>query len=434
VTAGDLDSLAEMVVGDVVRAATSRQNEAGYGWWKVLFALYPNSKASHSKRPSDPEVLAPAIAELFASDQARGVLRPCVFCGTSSGVVWAKSTLPLFDTDRTVNVVPPGVPGWPVCRACRLSMWTLPYGAWLTAGSATVLTCDEPEVERAFIGGNLRRAARIRQAGFVGLPATASPELVALQVLRRHGGQASVSATLWMFKNDNQEPWLRVTGTRLAVAGFIRRLGDTPSARRGWSSLSRSMTRRDKDGAVTVGGRTLLAKALFDPEGRLRDDLLRHLRGRAEHIEDEPAKVVAGWRALHRTYLKEMYGMDAGQLKPVTELITVWITAESNPRGRFNEYRLAAPRAYQLRNLLMQAQGRLVLDGHRVPDISGVTPALLGGPDGGLLRGQLFFEVVGSLMDSGVQLGRKPDAGEPDLDDVDADPFGEGDDEDEEGA
>jgi CRISPR-associated protein Cst1 len=431
-TVADLDNVAATVVADVVRAATAGQDDDAYGWWKVLFALYPNSKATHSRRTKDPLALTLAIADLFAPDDAAGQLRPCTFCAAASSVVWAKSLLPLFETDRAVNVLPPGVPGWPVCRACRLSMWTLPYGAWLTAGSATVLTCDEPGVERVFAERNLRRTARIRQLGFTGLPATASPELVTLQVLRRHGGQLPVSATLWMFKNDNQEPWLRVTSTRLAVAGFIRRLGDTPAARHGWLALSRSLTKRDKSGAVAVAGRAVLAKALFDPDGQLRDDLLRHLRGRAEHIEDEPAAVVAGWRALHRLYLKEMYGMDTDRLKPAAELITDWITAEPNPRGRFNEYRLAAPRPYQLRSLLMQAQGRLALDGREWPDISRVTPALLAGPDAGLLRGQLFFEVMAALKERGVRLGRKPGDDQPDPVDEDADPFGA--DDEEEGA
>jgi CRISPR-associated protein Cst1 len=433
VTVGDLDRLARRLVEEVVGAATAGKDDAGYDWWKVLFALYPNSKATHSGRSRDREELTPAIAALFSADTAEKRLWPCAFCGVPSSVVWTKSTMPLFDANRTANTLPPRVPGWPVCRACRLALWTLPYGAWLTAGSATVLTCDEPGVEKAFVERNVGRATRIRQLGFVGLPAMANPETVVLRALRRHGGQVPVSATLWMFKNDNQDPWVRVTSTRLAVAGFLRRLGDTPSARHGWSRLGQALTRRGQDGQITLAGQARLAKALFDPEGRCRDDLVRHLRTVATHIEETPRFTVGGWRDLHRLYVKEMYEMDTGQLKPVTELITAWITAEGNPRGRFNTYRLAAHSSYELLKLLTQATGRLVLDGQRPADVSGVTPALLGSREGWLLRGQLFFEVVGSLMDQGVQLGRRVGVEDDEPDNIDADAvFGSVNEEDEE--
>ena len=65
-------------------------------------------------------------------------------------------------------------------------MWALPYGAWLTAGSATVLTCNSPRIEREFARVNVLRAIRIQHAGFRSLSAGAGPEAVVVAALREH--------------------------------------------------------------------------------------------------------------------------------------------------------------------------------------------------------------------------------------------------------
>ncbi|MGH3942098.1 MAG: hypothetical protein ACRDTG_26445 [Pseudonocardiaceae bacterium] len=410
VSPDDLDSVAGQLVDDVVRAATAAKESAPYDWWKVLFALYPNSKATHSGRPKDANVLRPRIADLFTADPMSARIRPCTFCGSPSGVLWTKTNLPLFDTDHAVNTLPPRSAGWPVCRACRIAMWALPYGARVTAGSATVLTCEDTRVERKFAQRNVTRAARIRQMGFSGSGADASPEYVTLAVLSDPAVHRLVGTTLWMFKNDNQDPWLRVTGTRVAVAGFLHRMQADPQAWDGWRCLRGVLTRRDSEGVVVQHGADAAAKTLFDGESERSDRLLRTLLARAQQTDQVSQRALLAWGALSRLYVKEMYEMDSSGLKPVVDVLAEWITAETNPRGRFGEYQSIANDAYKLNGLLMKALARLVLDGHRPADVTETAPTLLAsGPQGWRFRSQLFFEVVAELMARGVQIGKKTD-------------------------
>lgn len=406
--ADDLESVAGQLIDDVVRAATAAKESAPYDWWKVLFALYPNSKATHSGRSKDADALRPEIADLFAIDPMSARMRPCTFCGSPSGVLWTKKNLPLFDTDRAVNTLPPRLAGWPVCRACRIAMWALPYGARVTAGSATVLTCEDAHVERQFVRRNVARAARIHQVGFSGLGADASPEYVTLEVLSDPAVHRLVGTTLWMFKNDNQDPWLRVTGTQVAISHFLRHLQADPLAWEGWKHLRRVLTRRDSKGVVVQHGADAAAKTLFEEEGRRSDRLLRTLLARAERTDQISQRALLAWGALFRLYVKEMYDMDSSGLKPVVNVLAEWITAENSPRGRFGEYQSIAADSYKLNGLLMKAIARLVLDGRRPADITEAAPTLLAsGPQGWRLRGQLFFEVVAELMARSVQIGKK---------------------------
>ncbi|WP_250290719.1 hypothetical protein [Frankia sp. CiP1_Cm_nod1] len=431
VTLTDLDDVAAKLVRDVVRASTADKNHPAYDWWKVLYALFPNAKPTHASRPRDAAVLTGEVERFFAVEQADATLRPCVFCGVPAGVLWSKSMLPMFDTTKFLNTLPPRTVGWPVCRACRIAVWAMPYGAAVTAGSATVLTCDSDAVERDFVAKNRERAARIQQTGFSSLPSNASPEAVTVWALRTYATRPDteprpVTTTLWMFKNDNQEPWLRVTATRLAVVGFLRALPADTSANRGWRQLQRALTRRAADGTVARDGRDAIARTLFEPVNDQRDRLLSELFNRRDSVEKTSAATLRDWRALSALYLKEMCGMDAGELKPVTELLVDWITAERNPRGRFNEYRRVAGRAFALQRLLMEASARLLLDGAHPSDITGVTGALFASsPQGWRLRGQLFFEVVAALVARGAQIGQKntadADGTDPDADSDDSD-------------
>ncbi len=415
VTVTDLDDVAAKLVRDVVRASVAAKDSAAYDWWKVLYALFPNAKPTHAGRSRDTAVLTREVEQFFIVERAGAVLRPCVFCGAPAAALWSKSMLPMFDTTKFLNTLPPRAAGWPVCRACRIALWAMPYGAAVTAGSATVLTCDDDAVERAFVVDNCERAARIRQTGFSSLPSNASPEAVTLWALRTYAKSRPVAATLWMFKNDNQEPWLRVTGTRLAVVGFLHVLPANKDADRGWRRLEHALTRRAADGAVVRSGRDVIARTLFDPANGPRDRLLVEMFNCRDSIDKMPGSTLRAWRALFALYLREMCGVDSGVLKPVTELLVDWITAEANPRGRFNEYRKVAGRAFLLQRLLMEASGRLLLDGRRPSDITGVTGALFGStPQGWQLRGQLFFEVVAELVVRKAPIGTRDDSDDSD--------------------
>ncbi|MFD0883388.1 hypothetical protein ACFQ08_02280 [Streptosporangium algeriense] len=405
VTAELLDGVTARIVEDVVEAAVAQKNGGAYDWWKVLFALYPNSKPTHAKREKDRTALREEMARLFAPDDAGGPVWACTFCEQPSGVLWAKTTLPMFDSIRAVNTLPPATAGWPVCRGCRVALWALPYGAWLTAGSATVLTCDNPQVERQFVRRNVQRAGRIRQLGFDGLPATAGPEAVTLQALREHASDAPAATSLWMFKNDNQEPWLRVAGTRTGVARFVHLLMADPDCRRGWKVLRRALAPRDRQGKATVDGATAAARLLFDREGGQSDRLPMELWARSADLEKVPRHTLVGWRALCRLYVEVMFEMDPDRIKPVAELLATWIAQEAH-RGRFNLYRRAAGSGYELHKLLITAGARLYLDGKDqrvVPEVLG--GLLANGSQGWRERTVLFFEVIETLHRKGVTIG-----------------------------
>jgi CRISPR-associated protein Cst1 len=409
--------VAELIAGDVVRAATAPKDSAAYDWWKVLFALYPNAKPTHHAHSRDLGVLRPEVDALFAVDQLMGSVRPCTFCGQPSGVVWGKSNLPLFDTSKMINNLPPRSTGWAICRACRVAAWALPYGAWLTAGSAAVLSCGEDAVERLFTRRNVARARQVQQLGFGGLPASASAETITLDALRAHAAGTPAAATLWIFKNDNdnQKAWLRVATTRGGVPTFLRRMFADPDCRHGWRALTFVLTERGGDGHVKTSGAAKAAKTLFDPAGRPgeppADRLPKQLLRQAKDVTRVTARRALAWRSLLRLYMEVMHQMDTSQVKPARELIVNWITQESNPRGRFNEYVRASDSAYRLQGLLMRASARLLLDGRQPPDITAVAPALLAaGPasqDGWRLRGLLFFDVVAELTARGAEIGHK---------------------------
>lgn len=436
-TADHLDRASVRIIRDAARAAVARPEEAEYDWWKVLFALYPNSPPTHAKRKRDFEVMQAEMAALLSRDAVDGEMRPCVFCGTPSSTLWTKSLLPMFDTARALNTLPPGVAGWPVCRACRVALWALPYGAWLTTGSATVLTCNNPEVEWEFVRGNVDRAAKIQQGGFTSLPAGVGPETIIVAALRAHadkekrlrggpasgtGGDTATSATLWIFKNDNQEPWLRVSSIRTGVGRFLRMTTADPDTREGWRRLQRVMERRDSSGAVTLDGATAVARLLFDPDGEPADRLLGELDRRLGKPESLSNRAIRQWCALSHLYLEVMYEMDAAKLAPVADIFVRWIGQEST-RGRFNEFRKALSSGWELHRLFVNASARLYLD-NSLPasvrdgiDVNLVSPLFEQRDWRG--RAGLYTVVLSELIKKGVRVGKSDDEAEDDVADFD---------------
>ncbi|MFF2021086.1 hypothetical protein ACFVW2_04650 [Streptomyces sp. NPDC058171] len=404
----DLDGVANSVLTDATHAAAAGKNAAAYDWWKVLFALYPNSKVTHAKRPGDKVLLRDALIPMFAPDDNTKRSFPCTFCGESASAVWAKSMLPLFDTNKALNSLPPGLRGWPVCRGCRIALWTLPYGSWVTAGSATVLSCETPATEKEFAVRNVTRARRIIHAGFSGLGAGARPELIALRALRAADGGLS-SATLWSFKNDNQEPWLRVTRTRRAVPRFLATVDGNRALHRGWRLLELALTQRDQGGQVSVDGAGEAARLVFEAE----DGRSRSLVGQVHRLLWETGR----WTHVDRTaltslafrYEKEVYGVEP-DLRGVATLIADWIEHGSgNPRGRLAEYRNAGLSGYLLGQLLYQASFRLKFDGREVAtDPEAWQPLIQKRPRAWEHRMLLGAEVLRVLGERGVEVAEPP--------------------------
>ncbi|MCX4233523.1 hypothetical protein [Streptomyces ortus] len=412
VTTQDVERVAAMMVQDVLTAACAAKDTDRYDWWKVLYALYPNSKATRSSRPRDRALLQGEIEALFVVDVADAMVGPCAFCSRSASVLWAKSNLPLFDSSSVVNMLPLQMRGWPVCYGCRIAMWALPYGAWVSAGSATVLSCESEAAIAQFARRNVQRARRIIQAGFTGLPAGARPEYVTLVALR-DAAPGLCATTLWTFKNDNQEPWLRVTQTRRAVPVFLARVDGNAALRRGWHLLARALTRYDKSGKVTAHGAQEAARLLFEAEdGRSQSLLLRVHEQLKDTDRVLPADGREGLARLALAYAEEVLGMTS-DVTAVATLIAQWIARGTSPRGRFAEYRSAALSDYKLGMLLMQAYSRLLLDG-QAPALAGPEQwqALIQRrPRAWEQRMLLFAQVSVLLQQQGVVISDQP-AGE----------------------
>ncbi|WP_030611525.1 hypothetical protein [Streptomyces sclerotialus] len=410
ITAKDLDHVAAAVVEEACTAAVApKDGGPAYEWWKVLLALYPNSKATHSTRSKEPGVIRGHLNELFAADDAGACCGPCTFCGADASVLWTKVNLPLFDTNKALNLLPPGMRGWPVCRGCRIAMWALPYGAWVTAGSATVLSCESDAAIAQFTRRNVQRARRIMQAGFTGMPAGARAEYVALAALRDAAADLCAT-TLWTFKNDNQEPWLRVTHTRRAVPVFLAKVDGNATLRRGWHLLAGALTRFDKKGKISASGAQEAARLLFEAEDGRGWSLLRQL---FELLKETDRSWPPGGReALARlgvAYAEEVLGMTPNE-SAVATLLTEWIARGTSPRARFAEYRNAALSDYRLGMLLMQAYSRLLLDG-QAPELAGPKgwEALIQRrPRAWEQRMLLFAQVSVLLQQRGVAVSEKP--------------------------
>ncbi|HEY0698872.1 MAG TPA: hypothetical protein VGD43_13805, partial [Micromonospora sp.] len=206
----------------------------------------------------------------------------------------------------------------------------------------TVLMCANPAVERGVVVRNVARARRIQQLGFSGVPAGASAEAITLTALRAHAADAPADVVLWSFRNDNREPWLQVSVTQRAIGRLLVRIEAETAARQGWHRLRRALAHPKRD----PGGHTAIARTLFvDEHGS--SDLLHKLQ---EQFSDPPLdpRVTDGWRRLARVYQEEIYGMDVERLAPARQLVVAWITAERNPRGRFNEYVKATKSGFTL--------------------------------------------------------------------------------------
>ncbi|WP_207930238.1 hypothetical protein [Streptomyces hainanensis] len=412
VTDQHLDDVAQRLVDDVCAAATAPSDSDAYDWWKVLFALYPNSKATHSKRSRLRRDLEPEIAALFARDEPRGTAvkaYPCTFCGTPATTLWTKSNLPMFDTNKALNTLPAAVAGWPACRGCRIAAWALPYGAWVTAGSATVLSCETEAAERRFAERNVLRARRVMQLGFGKLRVGSRPELVALNALR-YADVELAATTLWSFKNDNQEPWLRVTHARRAVPRFLAIVQGNAPLRRGWRLLEVALTQRDADGAVVRSGPAEAARLLFESEdGDGRSLLVQLNRVLGDPDRRLPLRHRVDATRLAFTYAKEILGMEP-DLTPVATMVADWIEhGGGGPRGRWAEFESAHLRPHQLGQVLDLAKRRLYATGREVPCTEDDwRPFILNRPGGWAQRMLLSMAVVRILQERGVAVSQAP--------------------------
>jgi CRISPR-associated protein Cst1 len=438
VTPADLDVVAARITEDLYRAATAPKDDAGagYAWWREIFMQYPNSTPAHTNRgKKQPSVLRDEIAAMLAPalpGRAAACYR-CTFCRQDADILWSKANLPMFDTHRYINNLPPGLAGWPVCRPCRVAMWAVLYGAWLEGGHAVVLECSNFDVQRAFTAANVKRTAQLHSLDRGKLPAGA-PELVLLRALVRHAQEVPASARLISFRSDNQEPRMSATSASGQVSAFLVLLFSDAVATLGWRTLAASLHRRDAASKATRSGEADLARLLFTTDGPsaalpVKASLL------ASHADNVSLRQAQGLHALTALYAKELFMADHTSLKPVTELLVAWITVNDNPRGRYNDFTLSCLDPYKLQRLLNLAEPESMRRGygHDLPDLTHAKAELIQhGQNRTVLRALLLSSVSAELRlrGFGPKIGAKDDsdqdtpdeafdaaAGEPDTDD-----------------
>jgi CRISPR-associated protein Cst1 len=217
-TPADLDAVVQVLVGDCAAAAAAPKDGPGYAWWKVLFACFPNSPATHAARARWGDAgIRDRLEALFTPDTE--VTGPCDMCGEPAAQRWGKGLRPLAASARYVN----DGPVRPLCRECRICMWTLPYGSAsngkliVTAESGGTGTSDcEAAVARRCTTLN-REAIAARLADWPPGNWYLDP---AWDGLQEHPGDL----TLLRWRDDNKEPWLE---TWVITAGRARQLADS---------------------------------------------------------------------------------------------------------------------------------------------------------------------------------------------------------------
>jgi hypothetical protein len=217
---GDLDAVVKIIVDDCAAAAAAPKDGPGYAWWKVLFACFPNSPATHAARGRWGEQgIRDRLEALFEPDA--DPVGACDMCQRPAAQRWGKGLRPLAASAKYVN----NGPVRPLCQQCRICMWTLPYGSAsngklvVTAESGGVEPNDcEVAIARRCTVLN-REAIAARLAGWPPGHWYLDP---AWDALREH----PQDITLLRWRDDNKEPWLDswvITAGRarqLAASGF----------------------------------------------------------------------------------------------------------------------------------------------------------------------------------------------------------------------
>lgn len=191
----DFDTVLSRVLTDADRAGAADRETPGWSWLARLSVMYPNSPVTHPvfrRRPDRVERLAAA----FEVDQSDAPWR-CCMCYQPASVRWSRSLLPLGSAATHINCTVGNVAGGdPICRACRIAIWCLPYAVMHRRTIWHIETMD-PEAE----------AAAARRAFDIAVEASTSAQAVDVDVVdyvadlrRAHGTEMTVAS----WTNDNR--------------------------------------------------------------------------------------------------------------------------------------------------------------------------------------------------------------------------------------
>lgn len=434
VSAADLEVLLHRILHDACTAgAATTKHGPAYDWWRVLFALYPNSKVTHNGRPRDAARLRDALLPQFAPDSTAAAF-PCHFCGAPASVLWAKSMLPLFDTNKALNSLPQagtrgGPRGWPVCRPCRIAVWALPYGAWVTPATTTVLSSSQPHIERHFAARNAERANQIMDRGFEALP-RGGPHVLALSGPHEARMTGTAGMTLYRFRNDNQEPDLRVSQARQGVPRFLVTVHGNRRLRQAWRLLEIALEapRRPGQDEDPAYGPEEAARLVFEKEEGNAWSLLPELHRllwETERWTREERSQLTHLATVHTRLVHGLQPKSTGLATMVADWIehgprrhqtTLRSLRDQRQRQRLQDFKATAHSSYRLGDLLYHVMFDLKLAGRPITiERDALRPLLQQAPGGAgrvawYARLLLAIEVLGVLAQRDVGLS-EPERG-----------------------
>ncbi len=365
VTDADVDAVADRLAVWYGAAGSVGKDEAGYGLWKVLFNLFPNSPVTHNSRPRDAGELAARVADdVFGpdSDDAGWV---DVLDGRPAGVSWGKDRFPMVDSVRLVNLRPTlDVEGWPVRRANRVALWALPFGCVNHPARSWVVSTRDEAAAAAWFGSVVAtNVATFVDGGAVTVPPiTAWAELEVLRIvgsLPREVRRAG--ATVFGFKNENQaQPALVVASVSAAGLEFYR--GLDPAARAGWDALVEGA------GTAKTPGRVRVAQALFESTEPGRPSFVEFARRQLRSGLVEGAAEVA---ALICRHYREVEGMEAAVTEACEHVavgVAGWVKDRSS-RARYQKTHRALGRLGDFDALIRTISHERVTTARHLPSI-----------------------------------------------------------------
>lgn len=209
---GDLDAVADRIVTDAVMAATATKGGPGWAWLQRLAMCYAQSPATHPVRAKRGAAgVEAALRPMFDPDT--DPIGPCWTCGRPAGQRWDKQAWPLLEARSHVNYGGAQL----ACRACRVAVWAMPYGAWALPGRE-VLTVTGPEAGEAdIVAANLAVAQQMTAERWRSMPEGLRMHDTALPAILARPDDYELQR--WV--NTNREQAIRVTSVTRTLAVWL---------------------------------------------------------------------------------------------------------------------------------------------------------------------------------------------------------------------
>ncbi|WP_103529789.1 hypothetical protein [Streptomyces sp. SM12] len=221
VTEADLDTAAHWIADAAAVGAAAEKDGPGWAITQRLACCYPNSAPVHPTRSKRTVPVAERVLhDYLGPDDLDGETWQCWTCGAPASKRTGKMTWPLLDAPRrSRGGSPDRGEGWPACRACRIAVWAMPYGAGYHAGLMHTLGQAAEEVEAAVVRAEWDVARRGVDERWAAWPKTPHPDDVVATALRSAGAASGLRLDRW--KNGNQEATMRSSVLDSSLAQWL---------------------------------------------------------------------------------------------------------------------------------------------------------------------------------------------------------------------